>query len=291
MGSEGKVWDVVTGRLVHALKPLNRGIRRVEFSPDGKRIATTDSSDGARLWDAATGQPISPLLNHRGQRGALTPAGFSHDGRWLLNYSWSAGSVAVWDAHIGGKVGAQIEHGITIVAPPVFSPDDSCVVTSGADNTVRMWDARTGLLIAEPMRQGSPVNRVSFSPDGRFILTQGANLPTRIWAAPPAAGGSVPDWLLRLATLQAGMVVNDDGNPVAATAELAGWDELRAEVNALPSNAPYAAWGKWLVAPRETRPISPGFAISLKEAAERGLIESTVTPAPAENAAGQSSRR
>ena len=37
------------------------------FSPDGKRIVTASLDKTARVWDAATGQPIGePLKGHDG---------------------------------------------------------------------------------------------------------------------------------------------------------------------------------------------------------------------------------
>ena len=41
-------------------------MERVAFSPDGKRIETT-SNNSARIWDAATGQPIGELSKARGR--------------------------------------------------------------------------------------------------------------------------------------------------------------------------------------------------------------------------------
>lgn len=72
-------------------------------------------------------------------------------------------------------------------------------------------------------------------------------------------GGPAPEWLLRLATIQAGMKVSDDGNTIDASSEMADWESLRKEVKALPADAPFAAWGKWLLAEPDQRPLAPGF--------------------------------
>jgi serine/threonine protein kinase/WD40 repeat protein len=273
-----KVWDVPTGQIVHELGISNR---RADFSPDGRIIATTEITRGTTLWDAATGKRLTSNLAPRGPKDGLSPAGFSNDSRLMMNHGAAAGSVAVWDTRTGARVGNQIEHTTRLASAPVFSPDGSRVLTCAADGLLRVWETRTGQLLGEPIRAGVTTG-ASFSPDGRFILTQGTGLPARIWAAPPAADGRVPDWLLRLATLKTGSVVSDDGNPIPVTTELPPWDELRAEIAALPANAPYAAWGQWLLAPWETRTIAPGFALTVAEATEHQLI-APPTAIPVEN--------
>ena len=280
---EAKVWEVDTGRLVHELKGMRGAVRRVEFSPDGTRLATVEMlGGGERLWDAATGEPVTPPLKHQGAFGSTSPGGFSRDGRYMLTYSRSAGSVVVWDTGTGKRVGAQLEHG-TGLSSAVFSPDGSQVLTACADGAARLWDVKTGQLAAEPMRHGGEVIAATFSPDGRFIKTATRDGPERIWAAPPAVGGRAPEWLLRLTTLHIGKVINDDGEPVDETAENAAWDSLRAEINALPADAPYAAWGKWLLADGGKRTLAPGFEITLAEAEARGLAAKPVVAAEADD--------
>ena len=53
------------GRLHHAT-----------FSPDGALVATAGADNTARVWDAATGQPVTAPLRHLGQvdRVAFDPA-------------------------------------------------------------------------------------------------------------------------------------------------------------------------------------------------------------------------
>ena len=40
------------------------------FSPDGKRIVTASADKTARVWDAATGEPIGEPLRGHEERGA-----------------------------------------------------------------------------------------------------------------------------------------------------------------------------------------------------------------------------
>ena len=55
------------------------------FSPDGKRIVTASSDKTARVWDAATGQPIGEPL--KGHDDAVSSAAFSPDGTRIVTAS------------------------------------------------------------------------------------------------------------------------------------------------------------------------------------------------------------
>jgi hypothetical protein len=52
-----------------------------------------------------------------------------------------------------------------------FSPDGKRIVTASEDGTARVWDARTGRMLTEPLRHAAWVESAQFSPDGKCILT------------------------------------------------------------------------------------------------------------------------
>ena len=47
------------------------------------------------------------------------------------------------------------------------------------------------------------------------------------------------------------------------------FDQIRAELAALPDDAPYAEWGRWILADRATRPIGPGLKVTAAELNQR----------------------
>jgi len=55
------------------------------------------------------------------------------------------------------------------------------VVTASGDGSARVWEARSGLQLAELREHTGDVNSAAFSPDGKFIVTASVDHTARIW--------------------------------------------------------------------------------------------------------------
>ena len=88
----------------------------------------------------------------------------------------------VRDATRTGRVPRTILafHGF-FVWSATFSPDGRRIVTTGDDNTARVWDTQSGRLLAELQGNGDSLARATFSPDGRRIVTTGDDNTAWVW--------------------------------------------------------------------------------------------------------------
>src|SRR5207253_8472079 len=59
-----RLWDTATGILLKTFAH-DRSVNAVAFSPDGKYVLT-GGDRSARMWDARTGERLSPALSHQG---------------------------------------------------------------------------------------------------------------------------------------------------------------------------------------------------------------------------------
>jgi WD40 repeat protein len=65
-----------------------------------------------------------------------------------------------------------------------FSPDGSKIVSGSADNTIRIWDASTGVEMLPPLQgHDQVINSVAFSPDGSKIISRDYDKTIRVWDA------------------------------------------------------------------------------------------------------------
>jgi WD40 repeat protein len=89
------VWETATGNLLYRIEghPGATNIHLV-FSPDGKRIATSDLNAGSiKLWDAANGRELLTLKPNPGRRTLA----FSPDGHHLV-LQYRDGEDVTWNA-------------------------------------------------------------------------------------------------------------------------------------------------------------------------------------------------
>ncbi|KAG1894942.1 uncharacterized protein F5891DRAFT_1281362 [Suillus fuscotomentosus] len=156
-------------------------VSSLSFSPDGTRIASGSWDRTVRLWDAATGQPLSePLLGHT---GAVESVSFSPDGTRIASGSLDS-TVRLWDAATGQPLGEPLKGHTGEVRSVSFSPDGTRIVSGSLDRTVRLWDAATGQPLSEPLQgHTAGVTSVSFSPNGTRIVSGSWDSTMRLWDA------------------------------------------------------------------------------------------------------------
>ena len=68
-----------------------------------------------------------------------------------------------------------------------FSPDGSRVVTASNDDTARVWDVKTGSVLATLYGHTDAVDSAAFSPDGSRIVTASGDKTARVWDAETGA--------------------------------------------------------------------------------------------------------
>jgi WD40 repeat protein len=69
------------------------------------------------------------------------------------------------------------------VSSVTYSPDGTRIASGSPDHTVRLWDAKTGQQIGQPLHHDDTVTTVAFSPDGTRIASGSADKTVRLWDA------------------------------------------------------------------------------------------------------------
>ena len=171
-----KVWDSETGRVVLAFDGHASPVSRVVYSPDGKCVATEQSTTrGNRttvVWDAETGRELFAL---DGAGGVC----FSPNGSRLAGTMRN--TTKVWDARSGREL-FSIQDGEYVGMPGLaFSPDGNRLATSrnlgagGGMGEMVLRDAQTGAELRSFKGHSANIRTIIFSPDGKRLISGSGN--------------------------------------------------------------------------------------------------------------------
>ncbi|MFQ5733609.1 MAG: WD40 repeat domain-containing serine/threonine protein kinase [Planctomycetaceae bacterium] len=189
-------------------------LRAAVFSRDGKAVLTASMDHTARLWDAATGQPLGPVLQHPHQVECATLAA---DGTTAITGCFD-GTIRVWNGKTGKVVGKPMDAGSLVrsvalsgdgklgvartnggevfllkaldtaepriqkldalkkVSSCAISPDGTSVLIGSYDKYAQFWDPATAKPSGKRLTHPRPVLDVGFSPTGKRFVTVVENI-------------------------------------------------------------------------------------------------------------------
>jgi len=279
VNATAQVTDVASNQLVSKVQRKGR-VNSARFSPDGRRTVTGSQDGTARVWDAATGTPITPPLNHG---MSVINACFTLDGQRVITASQDR-TARVWDATTGQPLTPPINHpdelqrrspdlhpdgrravtaagniariwdidtGKPVVDPlthfgavrsAMFSRDGKYVVTTSKDGTARIWDTATGMPVSESLLHNDAVFHAEFGADGRWMASGGDDGQVRLWEV-PFAPHPIPAWLADLAEAVGGLRFNTD-NMLESVPTDDLW-RLRRRLASLAGNDAWSVWVRW----------------------------------------------
>jgi WD40 repeat protein/serine/threonine protein kinase len=166
------VWDMKNRKAERFALGGHTGTVVVAFAPDGKTLATGDSSK-IRLFDL--GDPKNPVVAE-GHTAAITGLCYSPDGKRLASVSTDQ-TVVVWDLTIRPPRPKTYAGHTKAVACVQFSPDGQTLVSGGLDARARSWDQADGREYPDDRYSGhkAAVKSIAFSPDGNALATADDN--------------------------------------------------------------------------------------------------------------------
>jgi WD40 repeat protein len=187
-----RLWDVATGQRIEPLFvhdrpaqvpnpswPFQAGVVAVDFSPDGRMIATAGTDFNARLWDAASGEQIGPALRHDSPQVTGVAFGIRGQTLWTASMDWT---VRRWMVPKGAPLGPPTN--INLFLCLASSPDGKQLVAgTQMGNCAYLFNGVTGARIGQPLKHMDSVHAVACSADGKTILTGSADQTARLWDA------------------------------------------------------------------------------------------------------------
>jgi len=140
------------------------------WSPDGRLIAVGTAEGGVGVWETDSQTPRGEFA---GPQSAITGVMFlpASGDIWACNLN---GQHGVWP--LGSAAGGVLTAHKSFVYPVQLSKDGGLLLTGGWDGYfgqsggLKLWDPRTGALLAEHGKPGEVPWSASLTPDGRYAV-------------------------------------------------------------------------------------------------------------------------
>jgi WD40 repeat protein len=142
------VWNMQAGGSPRRPERLMTLVSSLAISPDNQRVLTGTMDSCVYLWDLATGREVR---RYDGHAGNVLGVAFSPAGDFIVSGSGT-------DAY-----------------------DKQLLEELGVDNTVRIWDLKSGREIARGTGHERNVLSVAVSPERRNVLSGSADNTVRLW--------------------------------------------------------------------------------------------------------------
>jgi WD40 repeat protein len=211
-------WQSPTDRLnPKVLSGHTGGVHALAIDASGKYFATEAADGTARLWNLDdvknAGSPASIRLE--GLLGPVPALAFSPDGErlvtegmdvcgdyvaivWNVNKLWNSfGHSGAESRSVNPNPRSEDCQSATNAAPVEFafflrghrgaitsvsfSSNGKYIVTASADETARIWNATSGVVIAELRGHTAPVSTAYFDPDDKYVISSALDKTARSW--------------------------------------------------------------------------------------------------------------
>ena len=178
-----RAWHLNTGTELFQLKteqPLS--VRRLVFSPDGKKLAAMNTDHSPHVWDITTQREISPpnienvrvsLFSH----DSSTLAMIRKDGIYLWNLDIELTEKPNNITYLPGKLDGFRDR-------LILSPDGTILVSPGSDMEsypIRLWDMERGERLENLSGHTEPIETLKFSHDGKILATGSMDGTVLLW--------------------------------------------------------------------------------------------------------------
>lgn len=173
-----QIWNTTSGSHVLTYRGHSREINAVQWSPDGKRIASGSEDKTVQIIDVITGKQV---LKYQGHTSFVYGITWSSDSKYIASGSWDE-SVQIWDAATGKQILTcrDLSRNINAVS---WSPDGKRIASASDDWTVQIWDAATGNRIFSYKGHTNRVRTLAWSPDGTYIASGSDDQTVQVWQA------------------------------------------------------------------------------------------------------------
>ncbi len=219
-------YDTDTYKPLSLLTGHTNSVRSVEYSADGKILASGSNNGTIRLWDPQTTKNIAVLTGHQ---NGVTDIAISGDSQTLASIGTDEKFVRLWNIKTGKPIANLIDN-LTRPYSLAYSPDSKMIAVGDFNGTITLFSTktkkRTASLVGHDLApsditEPGSVLSLAFSPGGAILASGSRDTTIRLWDTKTThhkvtlTGHS--GWVTTIA-------LSPDGKTIASGASYTHWD-------------------------------------------------------------------
>ena len=171
------VWNVADRTLVREFMDAHSDtVYGVEFSPDGKQLATASADKFAKVFDVATGDHVQ---SYEGHTHHVMDVSWKAD-LTLLASAGADNAIKVWNTETGEQTRTISTYSKQVTSLNFVGMTEEILSSSG-DKRVFLHKASNGGAVREFKGNPDYVYRVASTPDGALVVAGGEDGVLRVW--------------------------------------------------------------------------------------------------------------
>lgn len=179
--SDGKIRGFLpkTGRLLFAINDAHKGdVNTIKLCRTGEILVSGGEDGRVRVWQMSIEQQTL-IISWKEHKCPVTQIELNDDETFMFSSSGD-GSCILWDLQKLNRVNALFsQNQFTDI---LYHPDQSQLITTGADRKITWWDA----VDMEPIRildgsDSAQINSLGMMNDGECFVSGGADLLVKLW--------------------------------------------------------------------------------------------------------------
>jgi TPR repeat protein len=167
------IWDARSGERRSTIRLDRYWSMGASICRDGKLLAMYLGKSGVQVWDLERGS-----MTHQFPEQLMMNVAISPDGKVLA--ACDDNDLIVWDLETGAtrfKTSLSYQQGSI-----VFTPDGSLLVSRHQGRNLRIWDARSGEILAIAQGHVRGIDSLAISPDGKEIASISTDGVIKLWS-------------------------------------------------------------------------------------------------------------
>lgn len=181
-----KIWQLnpenKTQQLVHTMSSHKEAINHLQYSWDGKILASASVDNTIKIWDIASNELITTLKAPQGQARlelGINSIAFSQD-RNLLVSGNEDHTLQIWDLTNNSLVSTHQEHGDRINTITI-NRKKKIIASAGDDQTIKIWNFQ-GELLQTIEAHNLSINALQFTNDGTILASASSDNTLKLWS-------------------------------------------------------------------------------------------------------------